>query len=439
MRILFLSQLIPYPLDAGPKVRIYHVLQYLAAAGHDVTLVAFRRDSDSAKDIRQVGSLVRELHTVLMVRSPLKDALSGVRSLLTGRPFLIDRDRVGAVNRLIDELLAGREFDAIHADQLWMAQYALRASTRAGQTGKRPMRVLDQHNAVYMIPKRMADGTAGRLKRAMLRLESQKLAQYELDTCSNFNRVVWVTQEDREAVRAMQSHPASVSPSRNGQQDSGSYVIPICVDPDSKPAIERMPSGRRVTFLGGLHWPPNAEGVTWFVREVWPLVLRRSPDAILTLIGKDPPQELVEMSRTSISLEVIGYVEDPEPYLKETAAFIVPLLAGGGMRVKIVDAWSWALPVVSTTIGAEGTGYEDGIDLLIADTPIAFAEAVARLLNDPEAAKVLGAAGRQTVLTGYDWRKVYRAWDKIYSAKPHHVTHFPDTSVWNHTPEPHRP
>ena len=102
--------------------------------------------------------------------------------------------------------------------------------------------------------------------------------------------------------------------------------------------------------------------------------------------------------------------------MADTAVFIVPLHAGGGMRVKIIDAWSWGLPVVSTTIGAEGIQYEDGKDILIADSDRAFAEAVTRLLAQPELGNHLGQAGRRKVETVYDWRRAYRAWDAIYPA-----------------------
>ncbi len=107
-------------------------------------------------------------------------------------------------------------------------------------------------------------------------------------------------------------------------------------------------------------------------------------------------------------------MDDPIPYLAETTVFIVPLHAGGGMRVKIVDAWCWGLPVVTTTIGAEGIAVQDGENVLLADTPEAFAQAVARVLQEPELAARLAAGGRRTVEICYDWRKVYRAWDEVY-------------------------
>jgi glycosyltransferase involved in cell wall biosynthesis len=112
---------------------------------------------------------------------------------------------------------------------------------------------------------------------------------------------------------------------------------------------------------------------------------------------------------------VTGYIDEPTPHLTETAVFIVPLMAGGGMRVKILDAWAWGLPVVSTSIGAEGIRCRTGEDILIADDEDAFAGAVLDLLMAPEVARGLGSGGRSTVERFYDWRKTYQAWDNIYA------------------------
>lgn len=412
MRILYLSQLIPYPIDAGPKVRIYHVLQYLAAAGHEVTLVAFRRPNDKEEHIALLRGICRDVHTVLMQRSRMRDAWHLARTLPTGRPFLIGRDDIKEMHRLVNELVSRDHFDAVHADQLWMAQYALAAKENS-RTNRHLQLTLDQHNAVHLIPQRLAAETTNPLKQAILSLESRNLSRYEIETCRQFDRVVWVTDEDRQAVARHSTN--------NRRWSSGAasdLVIPICVDPEDKPVIRRKPEARHVTFLGGLHWPPNAEGVAWFIREVWPAVRQQVPDALLTVIGKDPSRDLILAGQASPDVDVCGYVNDPLPYLAETAAFIVPLHAGGGMRVKIIDAWSWGLPVISTTIGAEGIHYRDGKNVIIADNADTFAQAVIRLLREPELAEQLGMCGRQTVETEYAWQRIYGAWDQVFSRKP---------------------
>lgn len=414
MRILYLSQLLPYPTDAGPKVRIYHVLQYLKTAGHDVTLVAFRRKTDKSLAIDKVREYCVDIQTVLMNRSRVQDAWQLAKSLSSTKPFLIGRDSVTAMHGIVRDLLKQRDFDAIHADQLWMAQYALETKK---QNNQKITTVLDQHNAVHLIPQRLMKSTSNPVIRAILSLEARKMARYEAITCEEFDQVVWVTKEDREAVKIHQMNGKTRSNHRRNENNiSSQSIIPICVDTRDKGFINRKPQARRVTFIGGLHWPPNADGVRWFAREIWPQIHREAPEAIFTIIGKDPPSIVTDQLSRNMNIEVTGYVTDLNPYLEETAAFIVPLRAGGGMRVKILDAWSWGLPVVSTQIGAEGIDFEDGQNILIVDRIEPFAKAVLETLRRPSVGMKLGKAGRETVESLYDWRNRYRAWDTVYSS-----------------------
>jgi glycosyltransferase involved in cell wall biosynthesis len=409
MRILFLSQLIPYPIDAGPKVRSYHVLQYLASAGHDVTLVSFSRDTDRPASIDHLRQFCREIVAIPIHRSRLADVWHLMSSLLTHQPFLIARDWSPAMAQQLTDLVAGdRGFDLVHADQLWMAPFALWARSHSA----RPLPlVLDAHNAVFQIPQRMAETARNPLVRLLLKLEAAKMAAYEAAACRQFDHVATVTPDDLGTLAKLMTGRAGSTGALPGMT-----AIPICVDSNDKAMLARAPHARRVTFLGGLHWPPNAEGMVWFARDIWPLVIHKAPDAVLTVIGKDPPAELARIAHEANqhNFEITGYVPDPMPYLGETAAFIVPLRAGGGMRVKIIDAWSWGLPIVSTSIGAEGLEYQHGENLLIADTARDFAESLVRLLADPALADRISRAGRRTLQERYDWRRIYPAWDKVY-------------------------
>lgn len=407
MRILFLTQVLPYPLDAGPKIRAYYVLRHLAQT-HDVTLVSFVRPTDTPAAVAHLEQYCRAVHTLPMPRSRVRDGLHLAWSLVAKQPFIIARDRVSAMTGLIRTLAQHQGgFDVVHADQLWMAAYALGAP-RTGGKDPGPKTVLDQHNAVHMIPQRMASAESNPLKRWLLELEARKMACYEVETCRRFDRVIWVTSEDYQAVQLQ----SAISNFLTGDPT----VIPICGDPEQVSAVVRRSGARRITFLGGLHWPPNAQGVSWFVRQVLPQVIKRVPDAVFTLIGKDPPRELLDtgLAVPRANLDVTGYVADPRPYLEETAVFVVPLLAGGGMRVKIVDAWTWGMPIVSTTIGAEGIEIEPGTNMLVADMPQAFAEAVIRLLLDSQEQNRLAEAGRHWVVRRYNWRTVYQLWDRVY-------------------------
>ena len=165
--------------------------------------------------------------------------------------------------------------------------------------------------------------------------------------------------------------------------------------------------------LGTMFWPPNVHGVLWFAREVLPLVHQRVPEARFVVVGKNPPLE-VQALAADPRIEVTGYVTDPMPYLEAADAFVVPLHAGGGMRVKIVDGWLWGLPIVSTPIGAEGIKLRNGENILLAEDAPAFAEATVRLLTDPEVNLRLRANGRTWVEDHYAWQTVYQEVDEVY-------------------------
>lgn len=396
--ILFLAQLLPYPLDAGPKTRAYYVIKHLTRS-HQVTLLSFSRPSDTNSAVEHLQNLCSAVITVPMPRSRAKDIIAMLRSLLTNQPFLIERDYIPGMMRAIKKIVTENDFDYVHADQLWMVQYALEARRCAQAAGKKLRVVLDQHNAVYLIPKRLMAITRNPFTRVFLGRESRLLSKFEATVCRDCDQVVWVTAEDLAAIESLQTVPPDCS-----------TIIPICVDPD----LVKPPAGLTelpgIFFLGGMHWPPNAEGISWFVREVLPRIRQELPAAFLAAVGKSPPAEIIELE----GILSPGFVEDVSAFWKENRVFIVPIQAAGGMRVKILDAWANGLPVVSTSIGAEGILVQPGINILIADDPAEFARCVIEVLSDDRLAQCLSISGRKTLEEHYDWKKVYCSWDKIY-------------------------
>jgi polysaccharide biosynthesis protein PslH len=347
-----------------------------------------------------------QVATVEIRRSRWHDGRALGRSLLTGEPLLIARDRVATMEARVRALAGDGRYDAVHADQLWMAPYAL-AARASGQRARPPHLVLDQHNAVYLVPERLALAARNPLVRLGYRRESALMRQYEARTCLAFDQVVTVTDEDRAKLMELY---------RNGRRPHLTQVIPICVDPETTRARARQPDTGTLLFVGGLHWPPNADGVEWFVREVLPRVRARRPQACLTVIGKGPSADL--LGREADGVHCLGYVDDLDAHWERCDMFIVPLRAGGGMRVKILDAWSRGVPVISTRIGAEGLAGIHGHNLLLADTAEAFADSVIQLMTDPALAQRIGAEGRRTVEARYNWRRVYRTWHEVYADVP---------------------
>ncbi len=412
-KILFLTQVLPYPPHSGAKIRAYYVLRQLARQ-HEVTLLSFVRLDDTAEAVEHLQGFCKAVYTVPMQRSLLRNVRAVLKAGLTGQSVIIVRDELPEMHRALHSILSAQSFDAVHADQTSMAQYALYAQRLNTETFGRshvPM-ILDAHNALYRIPERMAHHESNPLKRWLYQREARVLARYEVETYDRFDHVVFVTGVDQEEILQRTLNTRTAVHSRPHPATS---VIPICVDIDDKPLVARRERPLAVTHLGTMFWPPNVEGVLWFAREVFPRVLAEMPEARFVVVGKDPPREVQDLTLQVRNVQVTGYVPDPEPYLAETAVFIVPLRAGGGMRVKIVDAWSWGMPIVSTSIGAEGIEIAEGENILIGDTPEALAEAVVRVLKEPALGERLRSQGRAWVEEHYHWRNVYPAWEDIYA------------------------
>lgn len=417
MKILFLTQVLPYPLVGGAKIRAYYMLRHLAQT-HRVTLVSFVREDDRMEDVAHLAQFCAAVHTVPMVRSRIKDGLALVQSVVTGQPAAITRDRVPAMEALLARLARQTPYAVVHADQTAMAQYALYAAKQSALHGHRPNTLLDQHNAMYLLVERQAAYERGPA-RLIWKREARLFRRYELGLLRDFDHIFWVTPEDLEVAARLaesESNPTGGAAFERTKQT----VIPICVDPDSQAAVEPVDDGPRIVHLGTMFWPPNVEGVLWFAREVLPLVLREVPEARFTVAGKGPPPAVQALAKPSSPVHghvtIAGFVPDALPLLQRARVFIVPVRAGGGMRVKIVDGWQWGLPIVSTTIGAEGIDTRPGENILLADSPQAFAEAVVRVLTDDRLAAALRANGRRWVETHYNWKRVYPAQvDPVYA------------------------
>ncbi len=404
MKILFLTQVLPFPLNAGPKVRAYYTLRHLTASGHAITLVSFIRKGDSPEAVEHLRTFCDRVETVLLQRTRWQDILALLRSLLTGEPFLIARDYCRPMYKRVQALVDESHFDAIHSDQLWMAPYALAARARANRQGEQPRLILDQHNAVFLIVRRLAAQTRNPVVRQGYRRESVRMAFYEANICLKFDRVVTVTDEDRRYLLQLY---------RKNHQPHFSKVIPICLEPGSTPIVGPATDGAEILFIGGMHWPPNADGVEWFTQQVLSRIRAHVPEARFTAIGKQPPQSL-QAEVLAGNAQLPGYVAELRPYWSRSGVFVVPLRAGGGMRVKILDAWAWGVPVVSTVVGAEGLAYSPGNNILLADTADEFAQAVIQLLTDRALAERLVQGGRATLEKCYNWQTVYAAWDEVY-------------------------
>jgi polysaccharide biosynthesis protein PslH len=415
MEILFLTQIVPYPPDAGPKVKTWHVLRYLAGRGHNVTLATFVRPEEEKylQDLRQVCT---SIHTVPIRRSRLADVGYWLKSNLSGDPFLIERDNLEDMRTLVAMLVKTHPFQVIHTDQLTMTQFAL-PYARMGDGGEigngqpQPVLVFDAHNAVWTIVERMRE-TAPAVLRPVAALEAGRIKRYEGKITRCFDHTLAVTEPDRQALL----QAVAATGVRDGAKKTPSItVVPIAVDVEQIQPVKRPEGSLNIVTLGTLHYPPNADGIRWFMNEVFPLIRRENPAVTLTVIGKNPPADFLQAAHQHPGrIQVTGYVPDLTPYMEKAALMVVAVRAGGGMRVRILEAFARAMPVITTTIGLEGIDARPGEDVLVADTAESFAQATISLLEDKVLQAKLAGNGRRLAETRYDWQVVLGKMDEIY-------------------------
>jgi polysaccharide biosynthesis protein PslH len=392
MKILLLTQVLPYPPDSGPKIKTYNLIKFLAMR-HEITLVSYVR-GDQSLDVEHLKRYCREVFTVPIQRGIFRDALALVKSLLSNDPWIITRDDRKAMRDVISDINQKNSFDIVHADQLNMAQFTHLAPGVKS--------VLDAHNALWVLYHRLAQNSRQPFMRLLWEREWRLMKRYEGKMGRVLDAVITVSSEDKAAFDEAMGQKTEIP------------VIPIAVDTTELTPICRKNGANHILHIGTMFWPPNVDGILWFLREVYPIICQARPDIPFDIVGARPPKEITETARTLPGVHVTGYVKDPTEYLQNAGVFIVPLRAGGGMRVKILEALAKGMPIVTTSIGCEGIAVENGKHVIIADTPQDFAKATLQLIENPDRANTLIKQGRELAEAVYDYQIAYRPLNQLY-------------------------
>ncbi|MFN7035016.1 MAG: glycosyltransferase family 4 protein [Bellilinea sp.] len=404
MKILFLTQIVPYPPDAGPRIKTWHVLKYLSEQGYSITLLTYVRKEEE-KFLPKVRQICENVIPIPLQRTKLRDVYSLVISQLRNTPFLIERDYRWTMKNAVKKLLDNENFDAIHIDQVNMAQFIFNVKLNNNYPNSRT--IFDAHNATWIILERMQSKFSVFL-RTFLAQEAKKLKSYEHQLVQKANQVLTVTEFDRDLLMP---NP------RDEFLKSKIHVIPIAVNTQELQPIKRKTDSCQILTIGSLNYPPNADGVRWFLNEVFPLVKQQNQNATLIVIGKNPPKDFFTLAAPfGGDIQITGYVENIKPYIESSALMVVPVLAGGGMRVRILEAFARGIPVVTTTVGLEGIAAENEKHVLVEDDPIFFARKVEKLLENPSEQDRLSKNARELVTSLYDWKAVLKDLVTIYQS-----------------------
>jgi glycosyltransferase involved in cell wall biosynthesis len=400
LNILYVSQMPASPPRCGAQARIHGLMTELAKH-HDLTAVMLVDDEFDIEECRH--AMQAYCRDVVLIRNPygrdgLAKRLLQLRSLVSTQSWERLRVAVPEMQQALDRVLREKRFDIVNLEFTFLGHCDLRQAP-PGKTP--PVLVVDSHNIDYDLARQYATGGGNLIRRLYAEVNWRKLRREELGTYSDADGVYLCSVADQQ--RLLGEVP-----------DIRTIVIPNAANTEFyKPRpTDPRPDGRTVVFFGLMSYMPNIEGATHFIQEIWPRIAEANPQGRCKIIGGSPPPALLALAGPRI--EFTGFVPDLRPHLAEAAAIVVPLRIGGGTRLKIVEAMAMSKAIVSTTLGAEGIEAVPGRDILIADEPAAFADAVTRLLNEPGLATRIGQSARELSEARYAWSSAARTLEGFF-------------------------
>jgi polysaccharide biosynthesis protein PslH len=284
--------------------------------------------------------------------------------------------------------------DIVQAEYHIMGQYLL------GLDGWEVPRVLVEHEPGTRAAPYLQNAPLAFTK-AVHRLEHRHWSRYEAAVFHQVNAVVAFTEADRQEIR--KTSPAAQA-----------YVIPpgtVIPEAPLNPLGEQPPS---LLFTGNFIHPPNVEAASRLVRRIFPLLQKITPELQVTIVGSHPPADLVKLAGGKIT--ITGWVPDVLPYLERASLIVAPMISGGGIRVKVIEALAAGKAVVATPLAIEGLPLRDGIHVSIAEQDEELARCILELLGDPEKRKTLGTNGRHWVCDHLSWPETVDQYLSLYSS-----------------------
>jgi polysaccharide biosynthesis protein PslH len=388
VRILFVTQIVPYPPFGGVLQRGYNLLRELGRQ-HEVHLLAFHHPDELPpgepveRSRAELGKFCRSLEYFPLwpKKSRLHKLVAfGVGSLIR-EPFSVLAHKSAALAERIESLCEKRACDIVHLDTIALAPYL-------ENCGAVPA-ALCHHNIESQLMARRAEHESNFAARRYVAAQSRKLLDYERVQPARFRLNITVSQNDSAMLRSIcpAAHAVEIP---NGVDTE--YFKPT--GHDGTPAL---------IYTGGMNMFANRDAVEWFLEAIWPRVKAVMPEARFYAIGSRPSAKLLAAAAADPHVEAPGFVDDVRPWVSRAAVYVVPLRVGGGTRLKVVDAMAQGKAIVSTTVGAEGVEGEDGRHFLLRDDPQSFADTVVELLRDPARRRQLGSDARDRAVERYSW------------------------------------
>ena len=378
LRILVVTPSLPFPPIWGFGIRVYQMVRHLARR-HEVSLLTYAGPGQE-EHVARLGQECRAVHTV---PPPARNRrrMQAV-SLLSPRSFLQADLYSDAMQAKINALLREHEFDIIQVESSHLGGFDF---------GGRAALILDEHNIEYELLQRMVQAERAPLRRLFNWAEYRKFRREETQCWNQADGVVLTSERERNVLQDLMPGRAVA-------------CVPNGVDIEFFQPSEATPDGDSIVLTGLMRYRPNIDAALYFVQDVLPRIHRVRPEAVFTVVGAGPPDEVRALAGPHVV--VTDMVPDVRPYVRQAGALVVPLRMGSGTRLKVLEGMAMGKALISTTIGCEGIDVRNEEHLLIADDPDAFARAVLRALEDRELAAGLGRRGRELTERQYSWEAV---------------------------------
>ena len=367
MRILQLINKVPHPPKDGGVIGIRLFSDNFIKHRVDLQILAMntRKHYVASKDIPKYFLEQTKMKIVEVDAFPSK--IGAVFNFLFSKiPYTATRFIDNTFEEELITLLKEKIFDIIQLEGVYLAPYipVIRKYSKAKIS-------IRAHNIEYEIWKRIADNSYNPVKSFYYNSLAQRVKNFELRYFPMADVILAITQRDAKHIKRL----GIVTPI---------HIIPAGID------IERIDTGKQASdfpnlfHLGALDWEPNLEGLRWFLKNIWGNVLRQSPDIQLHIAGRNASAKTVAFLRQQPNLVYHGEVDDAYQFMREHAIMIVPLLSGGGMRIKILEGMALSKTIISTKVGAEGMDYTDGKDLLIATSAQEFEKQIVEIVKNKD-------------------------------------------------------
>jgi glycosyltransferase involved in cell wall biosynthesis len=403
-----LTPQLPYPPHQGTSLRNYNILKGISQQ-HQVSLLSFKNPEQDETSI-ELAPLENLCHQIVSIPKPeQKKQLQRIKNLITEQaPDLAHRLKSAefnsALKQLLDRSKTGNSFDIVQIEGLEMAS-SIHTIREIDSTVKV---ILDNHNAETALQKRAFKTDLKEISRWPAAIYSflqiNKLRKFEFWACQASDWVTVVSEIDRQNILEIVPGISSLD------------VIPNCIDVEVYKKPRRFDTETRydILFCGKMDYRPNIDGVIWFAKNIWPQLKQDRAKTNWAIVGQNPHPKIDWIGKLP-GVTITGRVNEIQPYMWDSKVLIMPLRMGGGTRLKFIEAMSSQLPVVSTTIGAEGFDIQNGVNAILANKPADFAQAIVDLLNDSRKREDLARAALSYVQK-YDWRRVTPQFDTVYKS-----------------------